>query len=140
MKFISNFKLFLSLIIIFIILNIFTSKVITNLRSKVKTHTYEPHSFTPKELQYIKDFDNFGDKMDNVQNSSYFDILKLGSGIRNSYSNKNNNIKSSNPYRFIQKTNKKRNSYPESEEIPMNNIKNTQRINNKYKGVIILNI
>ncbi len=132
MKLTSNLKLYFSIIMVFIILNSFTSKVNTNLRS----HFYAPNSYTTKELEYIKDFDDFGDKVEHIQNSNYFDILKFGSGIKNRNSNMNKNLSST--YRFVQKNNKVKNSYSnrqENEGIPMANLKHPEQANNKYNGV-----
>merc|ERR1711957_1006858 len=117
----------ISLVMICITLNSIVSKA--NLRSRA----FEPASYTKKELEYVKDFDDFSEKIEHVQNTDYISILKLGAGIKNPNINMRSNVqRSSNPYRFVQKNAIKNHSKQDSsdEEIPMANL---QKFNN-YKG------
>ena len=130
MKFISNFKLFFSLIVISIMLSSLTSK--TNLRSK--TRIYEPLSYTPKEMQYVRDFDDFGDKIEHVQNTGYIDILRLGAGIKNPHYNMRSNVqKAPSPFRFVQKS--RNSNRQDNEDIPMADLQNPSTSSYSYKGV-----
>ena len=101
MKFTSDFKLILSIVMLFITLSSIVAKA--NLRSR-STRAFEPASYTKKELEYVKDFDDFSEKIEHVQNTGYIDILKLGAGIKNPNINMRSNVqKQTNPYRFVQK-------------------------------------
>ena len=131
MKFISDSKLIISLVMICITLNSIVSKA--NLRSRA----FEPASYTKKELEYVKDFDDFSEKIEHVQNTNYMDILKLGAGIKNPNINMKSNVQKSNPYRFVQKNTIKARSHSmqdsSDEAIPLADLQNSSSAQN-YKG------
>ena len=134
MKFNSNFKIFLSLVILYIMINsIITNK--TNLRSKGK-RAYEPRSYTKKELEMVRDFDDFSEKVEHLSSTNYFDILKLGAGIKGSTTNMKNSNHGSKNYRFTEKNTVQSNNnnkfrsrtYTYANEIPMANLKHPELI------------
>merc|ERR1711934_777298 len=130
MKFTSNLKLMISLIIFSIMLSSFTSKA--NLRN---SRVYEPMSYTKKELEYVNDFDDFSEKIEHVQNTGYIDVLKLDAGVKNPHINMRANVqKAPSAYRFVQKTAERSRIRKDisDDEIPLENIERTPT--NTYKG------